>query len=115
VTVTVALPLLPSLVAVIVADPCFLPVTTPLCVTVAVVPELLVHVIARPVSTFPFASFSVAVRVTVASSATLGADGDMVTVATGASVTLTVDVPLFVSLVAVIVAEPTVTPVTRPV
>jgi len=67
------------------------------------------------VSTFPFASFNVAVSVTVPFSATLVADGDTVTVATGACVTVTVDVPLFVSLVAVIVAEPTVTPVTSPV
>ena len=84
VTVTVAVPLLLSLVAVIVAVPCFFPVTSPPCVTVAVIPELVVHVIVRPVSTFPFASFNVAVSVTVASSAKLADDGETVTVATGA-------------------------------
>ena len=84
VTVTVTLPLLPSLVAVIETFPFFFPVTTPDCDTVAVVLLADDQMIARPVSTFPFASFNVAVSVTVAFSATLGAVGAMVTVATGA-------------------------------
>jgi hypothetical protein len=84
VTVTVTLPLLPSLVAVIETDPVFFPVTTPDCDTVAVLVLPDDHVIVRPVRTFPFASFVVAVSVTVAFFATLGAVGAMVTVATGA-------------------------------
>jgi hypothetical protein len=106
VTVIAALPLLPSLVAVIVAVPFFLPVTTPDCETVAIAVSLEDHAIARPVSTLPLASFVAAASVTVASSATVAVAGVTVTVATGARPTLTVDVPLFVSLVAVIVADP---------
>jgi hypothetical protein len=84
VTVTVTLPICPSLLALIVTLPCFTPVTTPDCDTVAVLLFVDDHVIARPVRTLPFASFNVAVSVTVAFSATVGAEGEMVTVATGA-------------------------------
>lgn len=42
-------------------------------------------------------------------------DGDTVTLPTGSAVTVIVELPLFVSLVAVIVAVPVETPVTMPV
>src|SRR2546425_13288072 len=64
-TMTVALPLLPSLVAVIVADPAATPVTTPLALTVAIAPLLVAHVTARPLRGFPLASLGVAVSCTV--------------------------------------------------
>jgi hypothetical protein len=61
VTVTADVPLLPSLVAVIVADPAATPVTSPVALTVAIggAPEL--HVTTRPVSTPPIESSVVAV------------------------------------------------------
>src|SRR5690349_1568038 len=64
-TVTVALPLCPSLVAVIVADPAAAPLTKPLPFTVATAVLLLDHVTVRPDSGFPLASFGVAVSCTV--------------------------------------------------
>jgi len=84
VTVTVTLPICPSLVALIVTVPAFRPVTTPEDDTVAVLLLVDDHVIVRPVRTLPLASFNVAVSVMVASSATVGDVGEMVTVATGA-------------------------------
>jgi hypothetical protein len=116
VTVTDAVPLLPSLVAVIVAEPAATPVTTPLDDTVAIPVLELAHVTGRPESTAPFASSVVAVSCTVCPTLTLGVDGETLTDATGTvtAVTLTEAVPLFPSLVAVIVAEPAATPVTTP-
>ena len=68
----------------------------------------------RPVRVLPLASFKTAVSCTVCATATLAEAGLTVTVATGTLVTEMADVPLFPSLVAVIVAEPTATPVTKP-
>jgi hypothetical protein len=69
----------------------------------------------RPERTVPLPSFGTAVRTWV-SPATIGVVGaDRVTVATGASVTVIEDVPVLVSLVAVIVTGPPAdVPVTRP-
>ena len=53
VTVTVAVPLCPSLVAVIVADPTATPVTSPVPLTVATPVALLTHVTTRPVNALP--------------------------------------------------------------
>jgi hypothetical protein len=114
VTVTVDEPLLPSLVAVIVADPAATPVTTPLKETVAMPVLELDHVTARPVNTLLFASRVVAVSCVVCPTVTLAVVGATLTDATGTGVTVTLDVPLFPSLVAVIVAEPAATPVTTP-
>ena len=116
VTVTLAVPLFPSLVAVIVAEPAATPVTTPLDDTVAIPVLELDYVTARPVSTLLFASYAVAVSCTVCPTVTLGVAGETLTDATGASTAVTVAeaVPLFPSLVAVIVAEPAATPVTTP-
>src|SRR5437773_12462306 len=60
VTVMAAVPLLPSLVAVIVAEPGVTPETRPLLLTVATVVLELDHVTVRPESGAPLASFGVA-------------------------------------------------------
>src|SRR5207245_1457529 len=116
VTVMVDAPFLPSLVAVIVADPTATPATSPLPFTPAIDEGLLAHVIVRPVSVLPFASLGVAVSWVVCPTNTAAVAGLTVTDATGtgAAVTVTADVPLLPSDVAVIVVEPATTPVTRP-
>src|SRR5947208_7463450 len=65
VTVLAAVPFWPSLVAVIVAEPAALPVTSPVPVTAATDGLLLGHVPEPPVRTLPFASLRVAVSCTV--------------------------------------------------
>src|SRR5205814_5068152 len=114
VTVTDEVPLFPSLVAVIVADPGVTPETRPLLLTVATDVLELDHVTVRPESGFPPASFGVAVSCTVWPACTDAEGGVTSTVATGTFVTLIDEVPLLPSLVAVIVAEPGVTPETSP-
>src|SRR5438034_676583 len=113
-TVMLELPLWPSLVAVIVAAPVATAVTRPLEPTVATAPVELVHTTPRPVSGLPFASFGVAVSWTVPPGCRPTAAGVTATDATGAAVTLISAVPLWPSLVAVIVAEPAATLVTSP-
>src|SRR5207244_1744857 len=113
-TVTPAVPLCPSLVAVMVADPAAPPVTSPLPLTVATPVALLAHVTTRPVNAAPPASSGVAASGPVCPAGTLGAAGLTVTDATGTFVTVSAEVPFTPSLVAVIVAEPAATPVTRP-
>jgi hypothetical protein len=61
VTVRAAVPLLPSLVAVMVAEPGTTPVTWPLGFTVATLVLLLVHDTVRPVNVLPAESCGVAV------------------------------------------------------
>jgi hypothetical protein len=91
------------------------PVTTPVPLTVATAAALVVQVIGLPVSTPPLASLVVALRVTICPTTTLAVAGDTVTDATGTSVTVIAAVPLFPSLVAVIVTgPPAATAVTRP-
>ena len=114
VTVIVEVPLFPSLVAVIVADPGVTPETRPLLLTVAAAVLALDHVTVRPESGFPPASLGVPVSCTVWPACTDAEGGVTSTVATGTFVTLIDEVPLFPSLVAVIVAEPGVTPDTSP-
>src|SRR5438093_163346 len=114
VTVTVDVPLWPSLVALVAAEPAVTPLTSPLPVTVATDVLLLAHVTTRPVNGLPLASFGVAVSCTVCPTPTLAGDGLTVTEATGATVTVTSEVPLCPSQVAVIVAVPATLPVTRP-
>src|SRR5512145_2705489 len=99
-TVTLAVPTRPSLVAAIVTVPAATPLTKPVSVTVAIAPSLVAHVTTRPVNSLPFASFSVGVSSSVAPTNTVPVAGDTVTVATGAGVTVTSDVPLCPSLVA---------------
>src|SRR3989441_801786 len=115
-TVMLAVPLWPSLVAVMVTAPATTPVTSPVLFTVAIVLSLDDQPIARPVNGLPLASRGVAVSCTVCPIATVPELGVTVTAATGATVTVTVAVPLCPSLVAVIVTgPPAATPPTRPV
>src|SRR2546428_11148487 len=88
VTVTVAVPFLPSLVAVIVAVPAATPVTSPLPFTVATAGLSLAHVTVRPASGVPLASSGVAVSCTVNPARTEGAGGLTITDATGTKITL---------------------------
>ena len=113
VTVTEDVPVFVSLVAVIVVAPAATAVTRPLASTVAAAVLLEVHVTTRPLSTLFAASRSVAVSccVGVIPTTRLAEDGVTVTVLTGASVTVIEDVPVFVSLVAVIVVAPAPTAV----
>src|SRR2546427_7672513 len=110
VTVTFAVPLFPSLVAVIVAVPAATPVTRPFAETVAALALLVAQLMLRPLSAVPLASLGVAVSCTVAATSSAGAAGLTLTDATGTGVTVTVAVPLFPSHVAVIVAVPATTP-----
>jgi len=114
VTVMVYVPLCPSLVAVIVAEPAATPVTKPLALTVATAALPVAHVTVRPLRAVPFASFGVAVNWVVPPTVRLAVAGLTVTEATGTFVTVTAAVPLCPSLVAVNVAEPVATPVTKP-
>src|SRR2546427_4870551 len=116
VTVTAAEPLLPSLVAVTVTGPpAPLPVTSPFASTLATAALPLCQVIVRPVSGLPTASCGVALSCTVAPTTMLAVGGATATDATGMGITVTADVPLFPSLVAVMVTgPPTAFPVTTP-
>src|SRR5437660_4930369 len=114
-TVMAAVPLCPSLVAVVVAGPATRPVTSPLAVTVAAAVFELPHVTVRPVSGMPFASLGVAVSCTVWPIYRVAEAGLTDTEATGAGAgTVIAAVPLCPSLVAVIVAEPAARAVTSP-
>jgi len=113
VTFTTIVPLLPSLVAVTVDEPIVTPEATPADDTVTF-PELLAHVTTRPVRTLPLASFRIGLRVVVRPTTTEAVGDPNVTVATGGSVTVATDVPLFPSLVAVIVAVPAPTALSIP-
>jgi len=115
VTTTLAVPDFPSLVAVIVAVPSPTPVTIPVADTVAIVLLLVLHVTTRSVTTFPFKSFTVSVSGADFPTFTGVVAGLMLTDPTGTGTIVTVAVPLFPSLVAVMVAVPRSTPVTTPV
>src|SRR5216117_4123347 len=117
VTVMAEVPILPSLVAVMVAGPAATPVTSPLPFTVANAVALLDQDTARPGRGVPFASFGVAVIWTVLPASTLADAGVTVTEATrttGTSTTVISEVPVLPSMVAVIVTGPGATPVTSP-
>src|SRR5207245_5272886 len=73
--VTAALPVTPSLVAVIVTAPAATPVTSPVDETVAVAGALDTQVIARPDSTAPAASFGLAASCTLAPTSTSAVAG----------------------------------------
>src|SRR5438552_16907278 len=83
VTVIADVPLCPSLVAVIVADPAATPVTSPLPLTVATAVLLLAQVTTRPLSGFPPASLGVAASCRVCPAGTLPDVGLTATDATG--------------------------------
>src|SRR5207244_1010391 len=113
VTVSAAVPLWPSLVAVIVAVPPATPIASPLPLTVAAV-LLLAHVTVRPVSVFPAASLVTAASCAVPPTERVADAGLTVTDATGTFVTATTAVPLIVPPVPVIAAARAATPVARP-
>src|SRR5438093_1020980 len=113
-TVTAAVPFFPSLVAVMVTAPGATPFTSPVADTVATAEALDTQVTARPESTLPAESFSVAASCTVAPTSTTAVAGLITTDATGTLATLIAADALFPSLVAVIVADPAATPVTSP-
>ncbi len=84
VTVTLAVPLCPSLVAVIVTGPpAATPLTSPLPFTLAIALVLDCQVMTRPVNGLPFASLRVAVSCTVCPTVRLAVAGVTVTEATG--------------------------------
>src|SRR6266516_7747077 len=113
-TVIAELPLFPSLVAVIFAEPVATPVTSPLPFTVATPGASVDHVIALPESGLPLASSGVAVSCWVVPMNTEADAGLTLTDATGTGFTTIAALALFPSLVAVILAEPTPAAVTRP-
>ena len=112
-TVMLAVPDLPSAVAVIVAVPELTPMTKPAADTVATAVALELHVMGRSVVTVPFASFTVAASVAVRPTRTVAVAGATDTDPT-ATPTSTVAVAATPSQVAVIVARPAATPVTAP-
>src|SRR2546427_678738 len=81
--VSAAVPLSPSLVAVMVAAPSATPCPRPVVETVTTAVLLLDHVTVRPVSTLPLASFGVAVSCSAWPTWTGAAVGGTSTVATG--------------------------------
>jgi hypothetical protein len=115
VTVSVALPLFPSLVAVIVAVPGATELTTPALDTVATTVLSELQSIVRPVRTPPFASRVVAVAWVVCPASTDARARETVTAATGAGVTVRAALPLLPSLVATMFAAPGLIAVTSPV
>ena len=115
VTVTVAVPLLPSLDAVIVTVPALIPFTSPVLDTMAVASSLDVQPTRRPGSVAPDASRTVAVSCVDAPTTTLAVGGVIATVATGTCLTVMTDVPVTPSTLANTTVDPTASPVTRPV
>jgi hypothetical protein len=114
VTVSVALPLLPSLVPVMFAVPTVTAVTSPSLETVATAILSELQAMLRSVSTPPLASLSVAVACAVSTAVIVLGASATDTEATGTGITVTVALPIFPSLVAVIVAVPGATAVTKP-
>ena len=108
-------PLLPSLLAVIVAVPNATAVTRPDGETVATFVLLDAQLTARPGSTLPTESSVIAVSCAVVPGAMLSLGGCTTTIPTGTGVTVIVLEPLLPSLVAVIVAVPGAPAVTTPV
>src|SRR5207247_4975612 len=113
VTVMAAVPLFPSLVALIVMEPGVTPLTRPLLLTVATAVLELDHVTVRPESGAPVASFGVAVSCTVWPGCTEAVAGVTSTDATGTGVTVIAAVRVFPSYVVVFVAVIVITPHAR--
>src|SRR5882762_8404601 len=109
-----AVPLLPSLVAVMVAVPPDWPMTRPPPLTEATDVLLLAQVMTRPVSVPPTESLVTAASSWVAPTRIVADAGFTVTVATGTLMTAMVALPVLPSLMAVTVADPAALPVTRP-
>src|SRR5450759_1986308 len=120
VTVTVAFPALPSLVAVMFAEPAPTALMRPDVETVQTLVSLELQLITRPVSTLLFASRVTAESCTVPPTWTPAVAGDTVTDATGtgggggAALTVSAAAPFCPSLEAMMYAEPALTAVTTP-
>jgi len=114
VTLTVDEPLIPSLVALMVAEPGATPVTSPALLTTATEGALLPQVTTRPLNAAPAPSRGVAVSCVVAPAGIEPDAGVTETDATATLVIVIVALPTFVSLVALIVAVPAETAVTSP-
>jgi hypothetical protein len=114
-TSSTALPLRPSLVAVIETAPTLTAVTAPLLFTVATAVLELLHTMARPVSTLLEASRTTTAACVTPPTVTDGADSETLTVATGAGETETDADPTTASTVALILVLPGETARTRPV
>jgi hypothetical protein len=112
--VIAALLLLPSAVAVMLALPARMPLTSPELVVVAMVGAELVHVTVRPVTVFPAASESVALSCSVFPSCTEPLAGEMDTLFTGPTETEKSDVPDLPPAEPVIVALPVCAAVASP-
>src|SRR5216117_1413033 len=102
-----------------VTEPAVTPVTSPLAETVATAGLLLLQLKVCSARVLPAASVAIPASCAVPPTARLAVLGVTATVATGAgagavAVTVTAAVPLFSPLLAVMVTEPTVTPVTSP-
>ena len=106
VTVIVAPPILPSLVATTFAVPTDTAVTAPAADTVTTAGSLELQTTLRPVSTPPFAANVVAVACAVPTAVMEFELRVTLTDATGMAATVTDAVPIFPSLVAVMSAEP---------
>src|SRR4051812_40356607 len=115
VIVIVALPVFPSLAAVIVADPAACAVTSPLPSIVATASLLDDQLTGRPARTLLFASRVVAVACVDCPASIDDAARDTVTLATGTRVTVSVLVSDLPPLVAVICAVPGACAVINPV
>ncbi len=109
-----AVPLTPSEVAVIVTSPGPTPRATPVPLTLTTRLFELCQVTTRPLSVVPPASLTVAVSWSDSPRPTVPVAGLTVTLATGATTTVTVAVALFPSDVPVIVTVPGETPRTTP-
>src|ERR1043165_2450946 len=111
-TVSVALPVFVSLVAMTLAVPGATAVTRPVVAfTVATAGSLDDHTMVRPVTATPRAASLTAEACLVAAGTIDVAASDPFTVATGGTFTVSVALPVLVSLVAVIVAVPGATAV----
>jgi len=113
-TVSVAVPVFPSLIAVMTAEPAARPVTSPLPLTDATDGFELVQLTARPESVLPLASLSVAASCWVWPTWIVAEPGVTATEATGTFMTVIEEVPVCPSLVAVMIADPTAAAVTSP-
>jgi len=112
VTLIAALPLAPSLVAVIVVEPGATPLTNPLLETVATAGLSFSHLTARPVTKVPAASLSVTVSCIVCPTGRAPDDGDTSTEATADDVGAVVSLArqLIAAYAAVIEAKTWFTP-----
>lgn len=118
-TTSGALPLLPSLVAIMLAVPVATELTTPAGETVATAMLSEAHVIARPVITFPLASFVVAVACVVCPGLSVLDARDTDTDATSAvetepSITVSCALPVTDLCLAMIATFPGAFPLTTP-